>query len=182
MAEQWFFLQQRHALRAIQSGGTYPRHCGSVARDDLLIRAGEQFPGKVKLEAGVVFLRPLAIASGSGSRDRLVLEGRNILVPGDNAFERLSILVPEQQVGPQLEILSGVQSNKMNIVQRADHVAHPVTADLPGSQLKLYRLLLVHVAQQLIGQASTYFALKQYEKASDDSLALKGRASQKRVS
>ena len=36
----------------------------------------------------------------------------------------------------------------MDIVQRGDDVWHLVAADLPGCQVKLYRLLLIHIAQQ----------------------------------
>ena len=36
----------------------------------------------------------------------------------------------------------------MDIVQRGDDVCHLVAADLPGCQVKLYRLLLIHIAQQ----------------------------------
>ncbi len=36
----------------------------------------------------------------------------------------------------------------MDVVQRGDAVRHLVAADLPGCQVKLYRLLLIHIAQQ----------------------------------
>src|SRR5216117_2209196 len=53
-----------------------------------------------------------------------------------------------QEICSQLEVLCRVKGDKMDIVQRGDDVCHLVAADLPGCQVKLYRLLLIHIAQQ----------------------------------
>ncbi len=56
--------------------------------------------------------------------------------------------MPEQEICSQLEVLCRVEGDKMDVVQRGDDVWHLVAADLPGNQVKLYRLRLIHITQQ----------------------------------
>ena len=98
---------------------TYHWHSSNVALDGRFIGFGQQFPAGVKLEAGVVGL--LALASLEAG-DRLTLEGRDILVFGNDAFECLGVLVPEQEIRSQLEILSCMEGNEMDVVKSSDDV------------------------------------------------------------
>ena len=115
MAEQGLFVKQCSAVRAVQPRGTHFWHGGNIALDGRLIGVGQQLPSRVKLET-VDVLRPLAF--GRSGRERLILQGGDVLVFGDNAFERLGVLVPEQEIRSQLEILSCIEGNKMDVVQR----------------------------------------------------------------
>ncbi|MFL5699635.1 MAG: hypothetical protein ACJ797_21345 [Ktedonobacteraceae bacterium] len=88
MAEQGFFAEQRGVVRAVQPRGTHSWHGGNVALDGRFIGFGQQFPRGVKLEAGVV-LRPLAFGRSGGNR--LIFQGGDVLVFGDNAVLRFTI-------------------------------------------------------------------------------------------
>ena len=114
MAEQGFFVEQRGPVRAVQPRGTHSWHGGNIALDGRFIGFGQQFPRGVKLESGVV-LRPLTFGRSRGNR--LIFQGGDVLVFGDNAFERLGVLVPEQEIRSQLEILSCIEGDKMDVVQ-----------------------------------------------------------------
>src|SRR5439155_5909102 len=92
-----------------------------------------------------------SLAFGRSGRDRPILLGRDVLVFGDDAFDRLGVLIPEQQVCSQLEIFGCIKGDKMDVVQRCDDVWHLVTTHLPGYQVKLFWLLLIRIAQQFEG-------------------------------
>ena len=115
MAEQGLFVKQCSAVRAVQPRGTHFWHGGNITLDGGLIGVGQQLPSWVKLET-VDVLRPLAFCRSG--RERLILQGGDVLVFGDNAFERLGVLMPEQEICSQLEILSCIEGDKMDVVQR----------------------------------------------------------------
>src|SRR5207245_8134343 len=48
-------------------------------------------------------------------------------------------------------IFGCIKGDKMDVVQRCDDVWHLVTTHLPGYQVKLYWLRLIHIAQQFEG-------------------------------
>src|SRR5258708_38456760 len=114
MAEQRLFVKQRSTVRTVQPRGTRSWHGSNIALDGRLIGVREQLPRGVKLETGGI-LRPLAF--GRRRRSRLILQSGNILIFGDNAFDRLGVLMPEQEICSQLEILGPIQGDKMDIVQ-----------------------------------------------------------------
>src|SRR6266704_6717219 len=119
MAEHGFFVKQRVAVRAVQPRSTYSWHGSHIALNGRLIGVGQQLPRRMKLETGVA-LRSFTF--GRSGRDRLVLQGGNVLVFGDNAFDRLGVLMPEQEICSQLEILGCMKGDKMDVVQRCDDV------------------------------------------------------------
>src|SRR5260370_24562707 len=132
-------------VRAVESRGAHARHGGHGALEGRFEGVGQQVPRGVNLETGTD-LRPFP--PGWSGSDLLVLLGGEVLVLGDDAFDRLGVLIPEQKICSQLEVLCRVEGDKMDVVQRGDAVWHLVAADLPGCQVKLYRLLLIHIAQQ----------------------------------
>src|SRR5579875_689043 len=146
VAQQGLSVKEGSAVRAIQTGGADAWHSRYIVLDGLFIRIGEHLPAVVQLKIGAR-LRPLALARRSD--DLTILEGRDVLVFRDNALNGLRVLIPEQEVGPWLEILRRVEGHEMDVVQRSNDIMHTVATDLPGEQLKLYRLLLIGVAQQL---------------------------------
>ena len=143
MAEERLSGKQLCVVRAVHSCGTYRRHGGDIAPDGRFIGVGQQLPRRVELEGGLVF-GPLACAGCQGA----VLEGGDVLVFGDDPLERLRVLIPEQQVRPELKFLGRVEGDEMNVAERRDNLRHAVATHLPGCKLKLRGHLLVHVAQQ----------------------------------
>ena len=91
-------------IRAVQSGGTYHWHSGNIALDSRFIGVGQQFPRQGEARSWDSFFARLPLALVAG-RDLPILQGGDVLVFGDNAFERLGVLVPEQEIRSQLEIL-----------------------------------------------------------------------------
>ena len=88
------------------------------------------------------------LALGRRRRECSVLESRNILIFGDDTFECLGILVPEQEVCTQLEVLSSMQSDKVDIVECCDDACDAIAADLPGFKVKLCGHFLIDIAEQ----------------------------------
>src|SRR5439155_10207112 len=132
VAEQRLCGKQPYVVRAVRSCGAHRGHGGDIAPDGRFVGVGQQLPRRVELEGGLV-RGPLARAGCQGT----VLEGGDVLVFGDDALERLRVLIPEQEVRPELKLLCRVKGDEMDVAERRDDVWHAVTAHLPGGRLKL---------------------------------------------
>ena len=108
MAKQGLLVKQSGLVRAVESRGAHARHRGHVALDGRFIGVRQQLPRGMNLETGTV-LRPFLpgrspllppgcsrpISPGRspsiyrGGNDLLVLLGGDVLVFGDDAFNRL---------------------------------------------------------------------------------------------
>ena len=119
MAKQGLLVKQSGLVLTVESRGTRARHGGHIALNGRFIGVRQQFPGGVNLETGTVLralppgCSPSIYRRGS---DLSVLLGGDVLVFGDDAFDRLGVLMPEQEICSQLEILCCVEGDKMDVI------------------------------------------------------------------
>src|SRR4051812_1145657 len=82
---------------------------------------------------------PLAVAGGArrllARLGHTVRQRRDVLVPRDDPLDRLGVLLPELEVGPELKLVGGGLRDVLDLVQVRDDALEAVGGDLPRYEI-----------------------------------------------